>query len=142
MLKRWLFIILGLLSLTVGGIGVVIPILPTTPFVLLSALLFSVSSPKLAKTLENNHMFGPYITHYRNKTGVPMRTKKEALIWLWSSLGISAILIRRPVVMLILLVVGIGVSSHILLLKTQSEGMDLRQAVEQEHAQKEQQQDA
>ena len=142
MLKRWLFIILGLLSLTVGGIGVVIPILPTTPFVLLSALLFSVSSPKLAKTLENNHMFGPYITHYRNKTGVPMRTKKEALVWLWSSLSLSAILIRRPFVLLILLIVGISVSAHILLLKTRSERMNPSQPAEQEHAQKEQQQDA
>lgn len=141
-IKAGMLIICGMISLAVGGIGVLIPILPTTPFVLLAAVLFSASSPNLARALEKNRIFGPYIAHYRNKTGVPMKTKKEALIWLWISLSLSAAIIRKPFVLAILLVVGVSVSTHILLLKTRSERVDPAKAAEHHHAQNEQQQDA
>ncbi len=120
MLKRCILIVLGFLSLLCGAIGIVLPILPTTPFVLLAAILFSSSNPKLAKRLEQNRVFGPYITHYRNKTGVPLSAKREGLAWLWLSLCISAFIIQELRITLILLGVGILVSLHILLLKKSS----------------------
>ncbi|NCC65104.1 MAG: DUF454 domain-containing protein [Spirochaetia bacterium] len=118
--KQLLLVALGFLSLFCGAVGIIIPILPTTPFVLLAAILFSASNPKLAKRLEQNRIFGPYISHYKNKTGVPLSAKKKALTWLWVSLSLSALAIRELKSILILMAVGIGVSAHILTLKKTS----------------------
>lgn len=119
-IKRSVYIGLGFLCLALGFIGILLPILPTTPFVLLAAILFSASNPALAKALERNSTFGPYIRHYRMKTGVPLATKKRGLAWLWASLIISAMMVRTSLVTGILAVVGVCVSTHILLLKTAS----------------------
>lgn len=133
-IRRSIYIGLGFLCLALGFIGILIPILPTTPFVLLAAILFSASNPALAKALERNTTFGPYIRHYRMKSGVPLATKKRSLIWLWASLTLSALIVRTPMVVGILLVVGISVSTHILLLKTASATSLSPQTKEQCHA--------
>jgi len=125
---RWMYIGLGFACLGLGFVGILLPILPTTPFVLLAAILFSSSNPALAKALERNATFGPYIRHYRMKTGVPLATKKRGLDWLWASLLISALIVRTTLVISILAVVGICVSAHILLLKTASAGTSFPQA--------------
>lgn len=130
-IRRSVYIGLGFLCLALGFIGILLPILPTTPFVLLAAILFSASNPALAKALERNSTFGPYIRHYRMKTGVPLATKKRGLAWLWASLIISALIVRTPMVCIILLVVGISVSTHILLLKTASAATPSPQTEEQ-----------
>lgn len=127
-IMRWVYIGLGFACLGLGFVGILLPILPTTPFVLLAAILFSASNPALAKALERNTTFGPYIRHYCMKTGVPLATKKRGLAWLWASLLISALIVRTTLVISILAVVGICVSAHILLLKTASASTSSAQA--------------
>lgn len=137
-MKRWICIGCGLLCLVLAGIGVLLPILPTTPFVLLAGFLFSSSSPHLARRLEQSALFGPYIQHYRTHSGVPRRTKRIALIWLWSGIGISAYFSPKPYVTLLLLAVGVGVSLHLILLKSRSDTLDLGQS--DKHADRQDQQ--
>ncbi|MDD3904598.1 MAG: YbaN family protein [Sphaerochaeta sp.] len=119
--KHYLLIAAGSLCVIVGGIGILLPILPTTPFVLLAATCFSLSSPRLEKKLEQNKTFGPYLTHWRTHEGVPFAVKRRVLIFLYLSLGVSAFIVKNSYVMAILSLVGIGVTIHILLIKTKPE---------------------
>ncbi|MDR1541552.1 MAG: YbaN family protein [Clostridiales bacterium] len=117
MVKRIILVTLGFAALGLGGIGLFLPILPTTPFVLCAAGCFGASYPALGKKLENTRYFGEYVKNYRNKSGISKKARLSGLVFLWLTLGISAALVRKPLVMGILAVVGICVSIHILLLK-------------------------
>lgn len=116
-IKVILLLVCGFLALSVGTVGVFMPVLPTTPFVLVAAACFGGSSPKLYHKLENSKYFGEYINAYRNKTGVSKAVKVHTLIFLWVMLCASMIIFPKPFVIAILLVVGISVSVHIIMLK-------------------------
>ena len=88
-MKKYLLASLGLLSLSLGIIGMFLPILPTTPFLLLSAWLFSKSSQRLNHFLLNNRVFGNYIRNYRSGQGILMRTKIFSIILLWAAIMYS-----------------------------------------------------
>jgi uncharacterized membrane protein YbaN (DUF454 family) len=111
----------GVLCLGLGAAGIVLPVLPTTPFVLAAALCFSFSSPELSAWLEKNRYFGPYIENYKNKTGVPLKQKILGVVFLWLMLVISMLIIQKPVMYLVLVMVGVAVTVHIALLKTRTE---------------------
>ena len=116
-MKRILLILLGSVALLLGGIGLLLPILPTTPFVLCAAGCFGASSPKLCKKLENMRFVGEYVQNYCNKTGVSCRARWISIAFLWLTLGVSAVLVRAIHVWIILGVVGIAVSIHILTIR-------------------------
>ena len=118
-IKRHILISAGFACLALGGIGIVLPLLPTTPFVLLAAILFGKSSPKFQAGLETNRVFGPYIENHRTGAGIPLATKVGALVFLWTGLAISAILAQYWWVWGILVIVGIAVTTHLARLKTQ-----------------------
>lgn len=117
-IKNLVLTIIGLLALACGTLGIFLPILPTTPFVLLSAGCFSASSPRLSNMLMKSKYFGSYIDNYRNKTGVPRHIKYRAIVFLWTGLIISMVIIKIPVVIPILIFIGIGVTIHLYGLKT------------------------
>ena len=117
-IKKILLIIIGLLSLFIGAVGIILPLLPTTPFVLLSAGCFSISSPRLSAFIMKNKYFGGYIENYRNKTGVPRKIKIRAILYLWFGLIISMILTNILMVSLLLICIGIGVTIHLICIKT------------------------
>lgn len=117
--KHIALIFVGVLSLVLGAIGIVLPILPTTPFVLLAAGCFSVANPRMARKLEESKLFGSYLRHWRTHEGVPVKTKVRAIIWLWLGLSISAAIVRTTTVIFILAVVGTIVTLHLILIKTQ-----------------------
>ena len=116
--KKTLLIVAGVVSLALGGIGVFLPLLPTTPFVLLAAGCFAGSSPAMHRWLCRSRFFGEYIENYRNDRGVSRPVKIRALVFLGAGLAVSAAVTRRPMVWVILAVVGGCVSTHILMLKT------------------------
>ncbi|MEG1578829.1 MAG: YbaN family protein [Oscillospiraceae bacterium] len=120
-LKVMILLICGFLSLLIGSIGLLLPILPTTPFVLVSAACFAGSSPRLYQKLLCNKYFGEFVDNYQNKTGVTRAVKVRGLVFLWVTLSVSALLFSATHVRLILLAVGICVSLHILLLKKRAE---------------------
>ncbi len=79
-ISRLIYIIPGFLFLGLGIIGIVVPGLPTTPFVLLAAGLFAKSSPRLYQWLLENRTFGPIIHHWQNERRIPRKAKRTALI--------------------------------------------------------------
>jgi len=117
-LKPLLLTTLGLASLALGALGVFLPVLPTTPFVLLAAGCFSASNKRLNARLCRSRFFGPYIEHYRAGTGIKASLKITSLIFLWVGLIASMIAVRTWWIYLILGLVGAGVTTHLLMIKT------------------------
>lgn len=114
-LLRTLLLVAGTISLVLGAIGIVIPVLPTTPFLLLAAACYYKSSPRMHNWLLNNKYFGEYIRNYREGKGIPLKTKIFALTMLWLTICLSAFLILNILwVQIILIAVAIAVSIHIL----------------------------
>lgn len=117
-IKKWLLIFLGSLSLALGVIGVFLPVLLTTPFLLLASFCYVRSSKKLYDWLINHRIFGSYIYCYLEYRAVPRKTKIGALIFLWSTLILSAALVPSIHVRIFLVVIGIAVTTHLVTLKT------------------------
>lgn len=118
-LKRGLFVIAGTLSLFLGILGIPLPLLPTTPFLLLSAWCYAQSSRRFYFWLLNHRYFGEYIRDYREKGGVQKKVKISAIVLLWITISISAFfVISLWFVRLLLFAIAIGVTIHILSLKT------------------------
>ena len=118
-LMRILFFTAGTISLILGAIGVLLPILPTTPFLLLSAACYLRSSTRMYQWLFNNRIFGEYLSNYRDGKGITLNTKIFALTLLWVTILYSALfIIVLWVVQLALFIIAIAVSVHIILLPT------------------------
>ena len=80
---------LGVLCIALGVIGVFVPGLPTTEFVLAASYLFARSSPRLERWLESNRWFGPSLRRFRETRGMPRRAKMLALVSMWIGLSVS-----------------------------------------------------
>ncbi len=123
-LIRALLIAAGLLCVGLATAGVFLPILPTTPFLLLAAACFARSSERLYRWLHENRWFGPFLTRYRAGLGIPLASKLMILTLLWLTLAASAFLAmpdRLWWVRLILAAVGLGVTTHLLWIPTYRE---------------------
>ncbi len=91
---RIFFIILGLISFGLGALGVVLPILPTTPFILLSAYLFLKSSPRLHAWLLRHPRFGPMIIRFQRGDGLTLRVKLTSLFMAYTMVVTSMIVVN------------------------------------------------
>lgn len=117
--KRWLFIIAGTIFVGLGVVGMVVPLLPTTPFLLLAAFCYVRSSPRLHSALLNNRWVGSYIRNYLEGKGIPLKTKILALALLWAAIILSAVFATdRLIVRTLLVVIAIAVTIHICRVKT------------------------
>lgn len=90
-MKKIIFRILGFTSLILGIIGIALPILPTTPFLLLSSFLFLKSSEKLYNWLLNNKILGQYIKDFQIEKSIPLKVKISSISLLWLTISTSAI---------------------------------------------------
>jgi len=117
--KKILFITLGTFFVGIAIVGIVIPILPTTPFLLLSAALYARSSKRFYDWLLNNRLFGKYIKNYREGKGIPVYLKIMVITLLWITIGVSIVFaVELWVVRILLVVIALGVSIHILKIRT------------------------
>jgi len=117
--KRILFISLGTFFVALGVLGILLPVLPTTPFLLIAAALYARSSQRFYNWLLNNRFFGKYIKNYREGKGIPIKFKVFAITLLWITIGCSAFFaVKILIVRIILLLVAIGVTTHIIRIKT------------------------
>lgn len=117
-LKRYLLLIIGTISLILGTIGIFVPILPTTPFILLSSFCYIRSSKSLYNWLIRHKIFGKYIYNYLVHKSVKKSAKITAITLLWFSLGITFYIINNLYINFILILIGIAVSVHLIRLKT------------------------
>jgi uncharacterized membrane protein YbaN (DUF454 family) len=122
-LKRGLFILAGTFFLVLGGVGIVLPILPTTPFLLLAAACYYKGSERMHRWMLNNRWFGGYIRNYKEGRGISLRAKVLTLSLLWVVMGYSALfMVNLILVQMALLIIAVGVSIHVLTRPTLKRG--------------------
>jgi len=120
-LVKGILVFSGTFFLVLGIIGIFIPILPTTPFLLLAAACYAKGSKKFYNWLINNKLLGKYISDYREGRGIPLFVKIISITVLWITILISTIIvITNYLIQIILIIIAIGVTIHILTIKTKN----------------------
>lgn len=116
---RYILTILGLISLGLGILGAFLPVLPTTPLLLLSAALFLRGNRRLYDWLMNHPRLGVYISNFMKHKAIPLRVKVVAVSMLWITLLYCAIWVAGHwAFRLFFILTAIGVTIHILSYKT------------------------
>jgi uncharacterized membrane protein YbaN (DUF454 family) len=113
----YFFLLSGTLSLSVGIIGVFVPVLPTTPFLLLSSYCYCKSSKRLHYWITHHPVFGTYIQNYIENKGIRKKDRTIALVFLWAMLILSMVLSQIIHLRYFLMLVGVAVTIHLMKLK-------------------------
>lgn len=114
-----LLIICGWIFVALGVIGIFLPVMPTTSFLLLAAACFAKSSEKFYNWLLNNKILGPFIRDYYLYRGMPARSKVIAILMVNIVIGYSALFaVKTEIVRILLFTIAVGVTSYILSIKT------------------------
>lgn len=114
-----LYTILGTISLVLGIIGIFLPLLPTTPFLLLTAALFFRSSPRLYNWLIRQKYLGLYIRNFREHKAIPLHAKITSISLIWISLGYCALYVAPySWTRILFFIIAAGTTWHILSYKT------------------------
>ncbi|NOS83815.1 MAG: YbaN family protein [Ignavibacteria bacterium] len=116
---RWVLLIGGFVLLGIGVLGMFLPLLPTTVFFLLAAWCFARSSERFHNWLHNNRLFGKYLSNYRTKGGMTIGSKIFSISLLLLGISISVLFLTDNLYIRILLAaIAIGVTWHLLTIKT------------------------
>jgi uncharacterized membrane protein YbaN (DUF454 family) len=115
---RYLLQGVGWLSVVLGVIGIFLPVLPTTPFLLLAAACFARSSPRFYHWLVDHPRLGPWIRGYLDGDGIPLKGKVYAIGLMWVSIGFSCWLVPMVWARGLMVVSAVLVSVFILRQKT------------------------
>ncbi|MDF1854958.1 YbaN family protein [Pseudooceanicola sp.] len=97
----WLWTLFGLICLSLGAIGIVLPLLPTVPFLLLAAFCFAKGSETLHNWLINHKKLGPPIEGWRRNGAISRNAKRYATLSILLVFGISLATGLRPKILLI-----------------------------------------
>ncbi len=118
-LVRFALIVVGTVSVVLGVVGIALPVLPTTPFLLLAAACYARSSERLHRWLLTNRWFGQYIRDWRAGKGIPLRGKILALVMLAAGIG-SSIAFFVPLwwAKVLLAAIGLAVATYIVRVPT------------------------
>jgi uncharacterized membrane protein YbaN (DUF454 family) len=117
--KRGLFVVAGTIFLGLGSLGIFLPILPTTPFLLLSAACYYKGSKRMHNWMMNNKWFGKYVRNYMEGKGISFQTKLFTIGFLWATIVVSVFFfVDILVVQIVLFMIAIVVSIHIITLPT------------------------
>jgi uncharacterized membrane protein YbaN (DUF454 family) len=122
-LVRAIFFVAGTVSLVLGTIFIVVPLLPTTPLLLLAVACYCRSSERMTRWVLTNRYFGNYIRRYREGKGIPLKTKIVALSTLWIAIGYSMFFVVNQwwIVQLVLFIIAAAVTVHLVKLPTYRE---------------------
>jgi len=114
-----LLIVSGTLCVALAVLGMFLPILPTTPFLLLAAFCYARSSERFYQWLLTNRWCGEYIRNYQEGRGIPLGQKILTVLLLWLTIGYTALfVVGVGWVRLILLGIAVGVTIHLIRIKT------------------------
>jgi uncharacterized membrane protein YbaN (DUF454 family) len=118
-IKRGILTVLGTVFLAIGAIGIVVPVLPTTPLLLLAAACYIRGSPRLYSWMLHNRVFGEFLRNYRAGRGITLRNKLTALALLWAAIGYSVVyVVDLVMVQSLLVLIAIAVSVYLVRLPT------------------------
>ena len=118
MIVRIVLNVLGTVFVLIGILGIILPLLPATPFFLLASACYLRGSERLYGWLMNNNHIGPYIRNFKEHRAMPLRAKIVTITILWVSLIISIYRIEIFILQPVLIIVGIGVTILILRIRT------------------------
>ncbi|WP_417425663.1 YbaN family protein [Hoeflea sp.] len=113
-LRRPLWFAVGAVALALGGLGVVLPLLPTTPFIILAAFAFGKSTPRFQQWLGDSRSFGPMIASWRAEGAIAPRFKAMAVTMMVCSLLLSLALQVSAVVVAVQVVCLAGAAAFVL----------------------------
>lgn len=116
-IKKIILVIVGSTAIALGFLGIILPVLPTTPFLLIAAYCYARSSEQMYCWLIHHRILGVYIYNYLEHRAIPRSTKIVALSFLWTTLTITMLIIANWYVRAVILVAGVCVTIHILTLK-------------------------
>lgn len=117
--KKIIYITVGTISLILGAIGVFLPLLPTTPFWLLTCWCYIRSSKKMYKWVMSNRYFGKYIRDYVEDKAIPMKTKVTTLSVMWLSIILTSLFLIDIVwIKISLVLISLAVTWHIVTFPT------------------------
>jgi len=114
-MKTLLLTIIGFLFLAMGAIGLLLPIWPTTPFILAAVACLS-SAPRTRARIMRVSFFREHIENYERRVGLSHKTVWISLVWLWGMMFLSMVLIQTLWISLLLILIGAAVTIHILLM--------------------------
>lgn len=115
---KTLYNIAGTVALLLGILGIFLPILPTTPFLLLASACYMRGSDRMYRWLMNQRHLGPYLRNFQAGRGIPLRAKIAALAVMWTSLTVSMWVVPLSWVRVLLLVPGIAVTIYLCRVRT------------------------
>lgn len=110
--------VIGCIAVVLAVLGVFLPLLPTTPFLLLASACFVRSSDRMHRWLRNHPIFGEYLRNFEDKRALPLRAKVVSLVLLWPSMIYSIYLVKPVLLRGMLLAIAVGVTIMILRMKT------------------------
>lgn len=117
-IMRVFLIAAGTISVGLAVVGAILPLIPTTPFLLLASFCYIRSSDKLYTKLINSKYLGEYIRNFQEGRGMPLKAKYVSIILLWASLIFSMVRFPKDYVFIIAIATGVGVTILILKIKT------------------------
>jgi uncharacterized membrane protein YbaN (DUF454 family) len=112
-MKKTLLNIAGVIALLLAILGLFLPLLPTTPFLLLASACFARGSTRLHRWLLQHRVFGAYLRNVEAGNGIPLRAKIVALALMWTSLGVSFLRFEHTGLRILLLAIGCAVSIYL-----------------------------
>jgi uncharacterized membrane protein YbaN (DUF454 family) len=108
------FNLIGCLAVALGVLGIFLPLLPTTPFLLLASACFARGSTRLHNWLQTNRVFGKYLRDYENGKGIPLRGKIWILIFMWTSMSYSIWRTDHLYLRILIMLIGSCVTVYLL----------------------------
>jgi uncharacterized protein len=127
---RGFLLFAGSICIGLGILGIVLPLFPTTPFLLLAAACYVRSSEKMYQRLIANRWFGRHIRNYREKKGILFSTKVLAICFLWISILYSIIFVVHVLwLRMLLAAIAAGVTWHIVSIRTLKDEADKKRDV-------------
>jgi uncharacterized protein len=110
--------IIGSIAVVLAILGIFLPLLPTTPFLLLASACYMRGSERMHRWLRNHRLFGEYLRNFEDNRALPLRAKIVTLVLLWASMAYSIFVVNKLLLRIMLLVIASGVTIMILRMKT------------------------
>ena len=122
-----IYIIVGSISLVLGTLGIFLPLLPTTPFYLMTAWLYMRSSQKLYHNVMKNKYFGAIVRDFQEHKSISLKTKIISITMLWCTISASALFaVSSWLIRAVLFVIAVGVTIHVLSYRTKKKDMNYK----------------